>query len=59
MITDTFDNAIFVPFENMINETTQQARLIAHLEGLKRLLFRGEEGSLTQKASVYLTAQVA
>lgn len=53
-----FDPAVFVPFVNMINDTRVLFLLVNHLEGVKRFLFKDKEGTISQKAAMFLSSNL-
>lgn len=51
-----FSESAFVPFASSVYDTAGLARLMGEIDGVKRLLFRGEEGTISQKAGTFLPA---
>ena len=53
-----FNTSAFLPFANSINETRGLFRLIDTLSGLERVLFKGKEGTFSQKVSDFLPSDL-
>lgn len=55
---DAFDGTVFIPFGNMVKDTHDVYILTQQLEGMKRFLFRGKEGTITQKVESSISGQL-
>ncbi len=53
-----FDSTVFIPFDNMVFDTRQMYILVDHLEGVKRFLFKDKEGTISQKAEMFLSSNL-
>lgn len=58
MIKSAFDTTVFIPFDNMVFDTRQMYNLVDHLEGVKRFLFKDKEGTISQKAEMFLSSNL-
>ena len=58
MRTLEFDLAGVVPYVNMLCDIWALFMLVDHLEGVKRFLFRDKEGTISQKAAMFLSSNL-
>lgn len=52
------NSSVFVAFASNVNDTAGLERLLGEIDGIKRLLFKGKEGTIVEKAGTFMPAEL-
>lgn len=58
-MSSQFADSAFVPFDNIINDVNDLFALIDNIDSAQRFLFKGKEGTISQKASDVMPINLA
>ena len=58
MTNTVIDKTVYIPFLAMVNDTGDITGIKQQIDGIKRFLFKGKEGTITQKAGTFLSSSM-
>lgn len=58
MTKPEFDKTIYIPFLAQVFDTNDVLGIAQQIEGIRRFLFKGKEGSITQKTGTFLSGSM-